>query len=220
MRDSTPPRTSRDSPKATRTSSATRRASLGRRDPFARHLAQAARHERVVRDPPLELRCGVLHRRGDPRPARELARNRRSHRRGFVDVGTRPGSAEAKYIDWLTIADQAESIREDVAPITSHPLVPADIVVHGYLYDVRSGRLIEVPASGSFGEVDGSGGGGCGVGGGQSPTARPARGYSRPPHPAAPCELHPDSPNSLTCLAHRSRLVACPLLSNASFAFA
>ncbi|QEO14965.1 carbonic anhydrase [Agromyces intestinalis] len=69
---------------------------------------------------------------------------------GFVDVGTGPGSAEGKYIDWLTIADQAESIREDIARITAHPLVPADIVVHGYLYDVRSGRLIEVPASGSF----------------------------------------------------------------------
>ncbi|UOE42858.1 beta-class carbonic anhydrase [Agromyces larvae] len=78
---------------------------------------------------------------------------------GFVDVGTGPGSAEGKYIDWLTIADQAESIREDIARITAHPLVPADIVVHGYLYDVRSGRLIEVPATGSFeiGEEDASG---------------------------------------------------------------
>lgn len=28
--------------------------------------------------------------------------------------------------------------------IRNHPLVPADIPVYGYVYDVRSGRLIEV----------------------------------------------------------------------------
>jgi carbonic anhydrase len=76
---------------------------------------------------------------------------------GFVDVGTGPGSPEAKHINWLTISDQAESIREDVARITDHPLVPAGIPVHGYLYDVRTGRLIEVPASGPF-EADAAAG--------------------------------------------------------------
>ena len=43
---------------------------------------------------------------------------------GFTDVGTGPGSAEAKYIDWLTISDNAQSVVEDVARIRSHPLVP------------------------------------------------------------------------------------------------
>src|SRR6202046_1018731 len=33
---------------------------------------------------------------------------------GFRDVGTGPGSAEAKYIDWLTISDQAQSVTDDV----------------------------------------------------------------------------------------------------------
>jgi hypothetical protein len=33
---------------------------------------------------------------------------------GFRDVGSGPGSAEANYIDWLTIADNAESVVDDV----------------------------------------------------------------------------------------------------------
>src|SRR5471030_2836617 len=48
---------------------------------------------------------------------------------GFYDVGTGPGSPEAKYIDWLTITDNATSVVEDVARIRSHPLVPAAIPI-------------------------------------------------------------------------------------------
>jgi carbonic anhydrase len=64
---------------------------------------------------------------------------------GFTDVGTDPGSAEAKYVDWLTISDQAESVIEDVIRIRSSALVPKSIPVYGYIYDVASGRLVEVP---------------------------------------------------------------------------
>lgn len=66
---------------------------------------------------------------------------------GFYDVGTGPGSPEAKYIDWLTISDQAQSVTEDVARIKNHPLVPSSIPVYGYIYDVKSGKLVEVPAA-------------------------------------------------------------------------
>ena len=55
-----------------------------RRDPLARHLLQAARHPRVVRHPPHELRHGVLHRRGHARPARQQPRDRRARRRGLL----------------------------------------------------------------------------------------------------------------------------------------
>src|SRR3984957_20097977 len=48
---------------------------------------------------------------------------------GFHDVGAGPGSPEAKYIDWLTISDNAESVVEDVSRIRSHPLVPASIPI-------------------------------------------------------------------------------------------
>jgi carbonic anhydrase len=63
---------------------------------------------------------------------------------GFTDVGTGPGSAEAKYIDWLTIGDQAQSVTDDVVRIRSSALVPKNIPIYGYIYDVTSGRLIEV----------------------------------------------------------------------------
>ncbi len=72
---------------------------------------------------------------------------------GFVDVGTGPGSPEAKYIDWLTISDNAASVTEDVARIRNHPLVPAGIPIYGYIYDVVTGRLVEVPEATAAGAV-------------------------------------------------------------------
>jgi carbonic anhydrase len=66
---------------------------------------------------------------------------------GWHDSGEGPGCREGKYINWLTINDQAESVLEDVARIKSHPLVSADIPVYGFIYDVKSGRLLEVPAA-------------------------------------------------------------------------
>jgi carbonic anhydrase len=63
---------------------------------------------------------------------------------GFYDVGEGPGHDEAKHINWLTIDDQEASVVEDVARIRNHPLVPGRIPVYGFLYDVRSGRLVEV----------------------------------------------------------------------------
>ncbi len=44
---------------------------------------------------------------------------------GFRDVGSGPGSSEARYIDWLTISDRDQSVVEDVSRIRAHPLVPA-----------------------------------------------------------------------------------------------
>ena len=66
---------------------------------------------------------------------------------GFRDVGKGPGSSEAKYIDWLTISDNARSVVEDVARIRAHPLVPKSIPIYGYIYDVTTGRLVEVPGA-------------------------------------------------------------------------
>lgn len=66
---------------------------------------------------------------------------------GFYDVGTGPGSAEAAYVDWLTISDQAQAVVDDVARIRNHPLVPGRIPIYGYVYDVRTGQLVEIPAA-------------------------------------------------------------------------
>jgi carbonic anhydrase len=66
---------------------------------------------------------------------------------GFRDVGTGPGSPEGRYVRWLTISDQRANVVEDVARIRRHPLVPADVPIYGYVYDVRTGALIEVPGA-------------------------------------------------------------------------
>ncbi len=63
---------------------------------------------------------------------------------GWHDTGQGPGSTEGAFIDWLTIADQIESVCTDVRRIRTHPLVPRDIPIYGYIYDVKTGQLVEV----------------------------------------------------------------------------
>jgi len=64
---------------------------------------------------------------------------------GWHDVGTGPGSTEGEFIDWLTIGKQEESVVSDVRRLRNHPLVPRSIPIYGYIHDVKSGRLVEVP---------------------------------------------------------------------------
>jgi carbonic anhydrase len=66
---------------------------------------------------------------------------------GFQDVGKGPGSRAGEFIEWLTIPDQEQSVRDDVERIRKHPLVPENIAVYGYVYDVKTGRLHEVPTA-------------------------------------------------------------------------
>jgi carbonic anhydrase len=64
---------------------------------------------------------------------------------GWHDSGDGPGSVEGGYINFLPISDLAASVVDDVRRLRAHPLVPADIAIYGYIYDVKSGRLVEVP---------------------------------------------------------------------------
>ena len=64
---------------------------------------------------------------------------------GFYDIGKGPGSTEAEYIDWLTISDRDRAVVEDVQRIRRHPLVPAGIPIYGYVYEVETGLLREIP---------------------------------------------------------------------------
>ena len=63
---------------------------------------------------------------------------------GFRDVGKGPGSREGSYIEWLTFKDPKQAVLDDVVRIRTHPLIPKSIPVYGYIYDVKSGKLIEV----------------------------------------------------------------------------
>jgi len=64
---------------------------------------------------------------------------------GWHDVGKGPGSTEGEFIDWLTIDDQERSLVRDVKRLRAHPLVPGYIPIYGYVYEVTTGRLREVP---------------------------------------------------------------------------
>jgi carbonic anhydrase len=66
---------------------------------------------------------------------------------GFHDVGAGPGSAAGKDIDWMTISDKEQSVADDVRTIREHPLVPSSIPIYGFVYDVKTGRLVELPAA-------------------------------------------------------------------------
>jgi carbonic anhydrase len=63
---------------------------------------------------------------------------------GFQDVGSGPGSRAGEFIEWLTIKEQTQSVRDDVQRIREHPLVPRNIPIHGYIYDVATGLLHQI----------------------------------------------------------------------------
>ena len=73
--------------------------------------------------------------------------------KGWRNVTEEGGSDEAKHISFLTISNLAGSVVEDVKRIKDHPLVPQHIPVYGYIYDVKTGNLIEVPEATEIGRA-------------------------------------------------------------------
>ena len=51
------------------------------------------------------------------------------------------GCSTGHFLKWHTITDGAASVIQDVRRIHEHPLVPKTIPIHGYIYDVKTGRL-------------------------------------------------------------------------------
>ncbi|MDH5357484.1 MAG: carbonic anhydrase [Gammaproteobacteria bacterium] len=72
---------------------------------------------------------------------------------GWHDSGDGEGTTDGKFIQWLTINDQAQSVTEDVKRIRNSPMVPAEIPIYGYIYDCKSGKLVEVPAATEAGKA-------------------------------------------------------------------
>ena len=72
---------------------------------------------------------------------------------GWHDSGDGPGSTEGNYIDWLTISDNAKSVIEDVQRIRNHSLVPSHIPIYGYIYNVKTGQLEEMPEATEAGKA-------------------------------------------------------------------
>jgi carbonic anhydrase len=53
---------------------------------------------------------------------------------------------DASDIDFLPFSDLEQSVRDDVERIKRSPLIPRDVSVRGFVYDVRTGRLNPVAA--------------------------------------------------------------------------
>lgn len=52
--------------------------------------------------------------------------------------------ADATHVDFLPFPDLEESVREDVEIIRNSPLIPNDIPVTGFIYDVKTGKISEI----------------------------------------------------------------------------
>jgi carbonic anhydrase len=74
---------------------------------------------------------------------------------GFRDIGKGPGSRAGEFIEWLTVSNPEQAVVDDVSRIRQHPLVPATIPIYGYIYDVKTGRLIEVKGATDAGKPRG-----------------------------------------------------------------
>ncbi len=70
---------------------------------------------------------------------------------GWRNTSHEGGSPEGRFVHWLTFRDETSSVIEDVRRIRCHPLVPRGIPIFGFVYDVRTGRLIEVPEASEAG---------------------------------------------------------------------
>jgi carbonic anhydrase len=92
---------------------------------------------------------------------------------GWRDTGSGPGSTEGDFIDWLAFKDPVEAVITDVHRIRSHPLVPADVPIYGYIYDVTTGRLDPIEEAMAIGAAASKAGGK--KSGAKKPAARMAR---------------------------------------------
>ena len=63
------------------------------------------------------------------------------------------GSDAGQFVKWHAIKDQPSSVVQDVRRIREHPLVPKDIPIHGYIYDVHSDSLVEVKEATAAGKA-------------------------------------------------------------------
>lgn len=52
--------------------------------------------------------------------------------------------ADASSIDFLPFSDLEQSVRDDIATIKASPFIPGNITISGFIYDVKSGRLLPV----------------------------------------------------------------------------
>ena len=72
---------------------------------------------------------------------------------GWHDCCEGEGTTDGKFIEWLTISDQEQSVLADVKRIRNNSMVPDDIPIYGYIYDCKTGKLNEVPEATAAGQA-------------------------------------------------------------------
>ena len=54
------------------------------------------------------------------------------------------GSAQGHKMKWYTFSNLKESILEDLEKIKNHPLIPKNINIYGFIYDVKTAKLLPI----------------------------------------------------------------------------
>lgn len=72
---------------------------------------------------------------------------------GWRNLNNNGGSSEGRYVNWLSVTNQEESVLEDVTRIRNHPLVSKSVSIYGFIFNVNSGQLIEVPGATEAGKA-------------------------------------------------------------------
>lgn len=72
---------------------------------------------------------------------------------GWYNPTKEGGSQAAQYINFLPIRDLAKSVVDDVKTVRENPLVPDNIPIHGYIYEVETGKLVEVKEATEIGKA-------------------------------------------------------------------
>jgi carbonic anhydrase len=65
--------------------------------------------------------------------------NEQMHAELLRDLG-----ADVLHVDFLPISDPDETVRTDVEAIRTSPMIRHDILIHGFVYDVQTGRLRQI----------------------------------------------------------------------------
>ena len=63
---------------------------------------------------------------------------------GGKDNGNGPVSQGRELAEWPAVRDHQQTVAADVERIRKHPLVPKDIAIYGYVFDVKTGKLNKV----------------------------------------------------------------------------
>lgn len=73
---------------------------------------------------------------------------------GWYNPVKEGGSRTGQYINFLPFNNLEQSVIDDVRTIREHPLVPRNIPIYGYIYDVKTGKLIEVAQATEIGKAE------------------------------------------------------------------